>query len=244
MKNSWIKDTPICGKGLFNNKTIIENTLPAIKKATDCGYNLFLNLSLTKDNRLVVCDSKKSSMLLSSGKKIEAVAYDNKEDLLLLNSEECVPLLSDVLELVSGRVGIIFKIDNNNKYKKIVTMLTKQLAMYKGKTAIVATSYPIYFFAKKVNKQLACGIVLKKSSSKFIYNIVLFANINWFKLIKPDFIICDTANLPNKYLDDYLLANPYSYIISKTITDKQSFLTATKFSDNYIFENYIPNFEK
>ncbi len=240
MKHSWLKNAPICNKGLFDNQTIVENTLPAIEKAIDCGYNLILNISLTKDNRLVVCDSKKSAMLLSSHKKIEALNYDEKENLTLLNTTSVVPLLSDVLASVAGKVGLIFKITNNNKYKKVITELVKQIAFYKGKVAIIASSYPMYFFVKKLNKSLICGVILRKNTSKFIYNAILFANVNFFKLIKPHFIICDITNLPNKYLDDYLLSKPYSFIISRTVYDKQSYITALDYSDNFVFENYIP----
>lgn len=241
MKHSWVKSAPICSKGLFDNNTIIENTLPAIEKAVNCGYNLIINLSLTKDDRLVVCDSKKSPMLLTCHKKIESISSDDKQNLLLLSTQTGVPLLNDVLNLVNGRVGLIFKISNSNKYKKIITELVKQLAFYKGQTAVVAASYQMYFFAKKISKNLICGIILHKKSSKFIYNTILFANINFFKLLKPSFIICDIANLPNKYLDDYLTHNPYSFIISRTIYDKSSYVHALNYSDNYVFENYIPN---
>lgn len=238
MVHSWIKSAPICSKGLFDNNSIIENTLPAIQKAVDCGYNLIINLSLTKDNRLVVCDSKKSYILLSCHKRIETISSDDKENLQLLGTTNCVPLLNDVLNLVNGKVGIIFKISASNKYKKIITELVKQLAFYKGKTAVVASSYQMYFFAKKISKNLLCGIILHKKSSKLIYNAILFANINFFKLLKPSFIICDIANLPNKYLDDYLLYNPYSFIIGRTVYDKSSYLTALNYADGFVFENY------
>ena len=59
-------------------------------------------------------------MLLSSHKKIEALNYDEKENLTLLNTNSVVPLLSDVLASVAGKVGLIFKITNNNKYKKVI----------------------------------------------------------------------------------------------------------------------------
>ncbi len=48
MKYSWLKNSPICYKGLFDNNEIVENSIPAITKAVDGGYNLFLNLSMTK----------------------------------------------------------------------------------------------------------------------------------------------------------------------------------------------------
>ena len=88
-----ILNAPICNKGLFDNQTIVENTLPAIEKAIDCGYNLILNISLTKDNRLVVCDSKKSTMLLSSHKKIETLNYDDKENFNLSRMMKLSPMV-------------------------------------------------------------------------------------------------------------------------------------------------------
>lgn len=240
MRNSWLKNTPFCSKGLFNNTDIVENSIPAIAKAVDCGYNLFLNLTLTKDKQLVVCDNKKISILLNCHKKIENITSDDKENLKLLNTDSTVPLLSEVLHCVAGKVDIIFRIANSKQYKKIITELIKQLAYYKGKTAIVAANYPVYFFVRKLKKDYPCGLILKKDSSRIVYNAILLANTTFFKLIKPDFIICDINNLPNKYLDNYLLSNPYSYIISRTVLDKQNYKTALDYSDNYVFENYIP----
>lgn len=241
MKYSWLKSTPICNKGLFDNKQIFENTLPAISKAVDCGYNLFLDLALTKDNKLVVCDSKKSISLLTNGKKLESISSEEIDCLTILNTDQKVPLLSEVLECINGKVGIIFKIASNTQYKRIITTLLKELASYKGKTAIVATNFKIYFWIKKKSKNSICGIILKKNSTRFIYNAILFANVYFFKLLRPHFVICDVANLPNGYIDDFLASNPYSFIISRTVTDKDSYTTAIYYSDNYIFENYIIN---
>lgn len=240
MKYSWLKSAPISCKGLFDNTQIFENTLPAITQAVDCGYNLLLDLSLTKDNQLVVCDSKKSNSLLTNGKKIESLSSDDQESLTILATDQKVPTISEVLNIVGGKVGIIFKIASNQQYKKVITTLLKELAGYKGKTAIVATSFQIYFWIKKKSKNTVCGIILKKNSTKFIYNAILFANIYFFKLLRPHFVVCDVANLPNRYIDDFLASNPYSFIISRTVTDKESYVTALYYSDNYIFENYIP----
>lgn len=240
MKNSWLKNAPICKKGLFDNEEIFENTLPAIKKAVDCGYNLLLDLVITKDNQLVVCDIKKSATLLTCGKRIDKVAYKESENLQIMNSDHTVPLLCEVLKIVNEKVGIIFKIASTKQHKQIIKELLKQLAKYKGKTAIVTTNYKTYFWIKKKSKNTVCGVVLKKNSSKYIYNAILFANMNFFKLLRPHFIICDISNLPNRYIDDFLMSNPYSVIISRTVTDKESFVSAQNYSDNYVFENYQP----
>ena len=224
MKNSWIKNSPICYKGIYDNITIVENTMPAINTAVELGYNLYLNLSLTKDNQLIVFDNKKSSILLASCKKVDSVVVDEEDSLKLINTEATAPLLTELLRIIDGKVGIVFKIDNNKNYKRIVTLLIKQLALYKGDTAIVAPTYKIYFFIKRLNKDITCGLNLRKNSSKYLYNALLFANTKFIKLARPDFIICDISDLNNRHLDDYLQSNPYSYIISHTVTDKESYL--------------------
>lgn len=239
MKYSWLKNAPICNKGLFDNNQIIENTLPAIKKAVDCGYNLIVNIAMTKDKQLVVCDSRKASILLSYRKKISTLTYDKLEQIKLMSTDNKVPLLLDVLKAVDAKVGIIFRLQDTKSFKPILIELAKLLAFYKGNTAVVADNYKMYFYVKKIKKDYPCGVIFKKSSSKFISNAVLLANATIFKLIKPCFIICNVNNLPNKYLDSYLAYYPYSYIISRTILDKQSYQQALEFSDNYIFENYL-----
>lgn len=236
MKLSWLKNKRIANKGLYNNIDVFENTLPAINCAIDGGYNLLLNLSITKDKQIVVCDSKKSNTLLECGKKIEYVCTTDENSLKLKDCSEIFLTLEQVLQIVDKKTGILFTIDNISKAKQIANISCKTLKNYKGNFAIIAKTYSLYNYIKKINKSIPCGVISGNNHSKLTYNFIFFASSNWLKLLKPDFIVCDINSLPNKYLDNYLKFYPYTYIIAFNLKTDSHFRKSIKYADNFIFD--------
>ena len=52
--NNWITDKFIAHRGLFDNITIPENSLPAFERAVNAGYAIELDVQMTTDGVLVV----------------------------------------------------------------------------------------------------------------------------------------------------------------------------------------------
>ena len=65
-------------------------------------------------------------------KKIRKCMYDELKQFNLLSTEEKIPLLSDVLKLVDGKVLIDIEIKDDKRISKTCKELIKLLDNYKG----------------------------------------------------------------------------------------------------------------
>lgn len=111
-----------------------ENSLASFAAACEAGYGIELDIQITDDLQVVVCHDSTLQRVAGVDKRISESTYDELKDIVLFPApnkagspsvtvdgdkqqsyEQHVPLLSDVLELVNGRVPLIieYKFDDN-----------------------------------------------------------------------------------------------------------------------------------
>ena len=61
---TFLKEYIICNKGIYDKKTIMENTLEAFGKCIDNNYLILTNLIILKDKTIIVFDPTKVKELL------------------------------------------------------------------------------------------------------------------------------------------------------------------------------------
>lgn len=244
MQNSWLTAKAIANKGLHDNIDIPENSMSAVLRTIDANYNILLNVALTKDNKLAVIDGKDLFNMCGVHKKMEFVKSDKLNEFKLLYTEHTIPLLADVLKQIDGKIGVIFKISSGNYFKQTVKVLSQMLSIYTGDFAILTNTYNGYGFIKKHFRKNLCGLILKNKKNKYLNLTIQFMQSNYFKLLKPDFFVTDINTLPNKNLENYLTANPYTYILSELVSNEADYFKAIDFSDNFIFEAIRPKLDK
>ena len=102
MNCEFLKKSYFINKGVYDND-IKENTTEAFNKAITENLGLFFNVIMTKDNKIVVFNDENLERLLNLKDEIKDTTYD---ELKYLSSYH-IPLLSEVLDLVNGKVPII-----------------------------------------------------------------------------------------------------------------------------------------
>ncbi|MDR0285948.1 MAG: hypothetical protein LBI33_13830, partial [Propionibacteriaceae bacterium] len=95
----------IAHRGLFDNATDHpENTLAAFARAVDAGYGIELDVRLTKDDRLVVAHDADLARISGEAVAIRGLTLAELRQRRVFASAETVPLFSEVLALIAGRV--------------------------------------------------------------------------------------------------------------------------------------------
>ena len=119
-KISWIKETPIAHRGL-HTKDIPENSLSAFENALKNNYAIELDVQFTKDKEVVVFHDENLKRMTNDTRNIEDVNYDELKNLRLGNTNEIIPTLEEVLELVDSKVAILIEIKDCKDYPYTTT---------------------------------------------------------------------------------------------------------------------------
>jgi len=226
----------IAHRGYYNNKKgIPENSVLAFKKAIDNNYLIELDVRLTKDQKLVVFHDDNLKRVCGVNKRVKDLTYKELLKYNLFDTTLKVPLFSDVIKLVNGRVPILIETKFHNRYGVLEKILINELSNYKGLYAI-QSFYPLSLLWFKTNtKHIPIGLL----SSNFKNNSNSLKKLIGKTLIldlffKTDFISYDVKGLPNNYLS---LKKDKKKIVIWTIKNKKDYDLAKKYTDALICEN-------
>ena len=219
------KENYIAHRGLFDNEKIPENSMKAFKKAVDNGFSIELDVQLTKDNILVVFHDEDLFRMTGVNGLIQEKTYDEIAKLKLLNTNESIPVFSDVLKLIKGKVLLDIEIKNTKRIKKTCDLLMMELDGYKP--FIIKSFYPkIVRYLKKNYKDIEVGLLLTSKYKHKIYKWFMLSNI-LLGYCKPDFLAVSKKLLNTKRMNK--LEKKYPIMVwtikNKNEIDNESNLT-------------------
>lgn len=188
-------------RGLYNNRNIPENSIAAFKRAVDHGYGIELDVHLTVDNQLVVFHDDTLVRMCGVNKKISDMPLADIREYTLLDSEESIPLFSDVLKLVNGRVPLIIelKVDRSNQ-NLLCPLVWQLLKKYKGSYCIESFHpFALQWFKRHqpqvVRGQLSCNFFKESPHCDLVLLLMTHLMTNFFT--HPDFIAYKYLDIDN-----------------------------------------------
>lgn len=110
-----------------------ENSMAAFRKAVERGYGIELDVHLLADGSLAVIHD--SSLVRTTGQEgvVEELTADRLSQIRLEGTEETIPLFSQVLELVSGKVPLIIELKTYKRNHAALTdAVCQMLEGYEG----------------------------------------------------------------------------------------------------------------
>ena len=205
----------IAHRGIYNNITIVENTLESIMYAVKNNLSVEIDVRLTKDKKLIVFHDEDGSRLLKLKDKINTLT---KEEIDYICSFT-VPTLDMVLNSVNGRVPIIIEVKEDNKF--IRNSLISILSKYEGKFVIQSFIYDAVCFYKK--KGFITGLLVSNKNKKYLN-----------KNLRVDFLSIKFDMLDKIQIK--LLKEKY-YVIGWTIDNRSDAEEYIKVYNNLIIDN-------
>ena len=227
----------IAHRGYHNiNNNIPENSIKAFEEAIKNNFIIELDVHILRDGKIVVFHDDNLNRMTGINKNIKDMEYRQIEKLKLQGTDQKIPLLEEVLELVNGKVPIIIELKYDVKSGLLEKKLIEILKKYKGKYAIksfnpFSVNYIRKHFPEAIRGQLSSDF--KGSNIPKIKKIFLSKMLFNF-ITKPDFISYDIKALPNKRITK-LRKN--KLILGWTARDVKDLEKAKKYCDNIIFEN-------
>ena len=221
-----------------------ENSLSAFAAARDAGFGIELDVRLSGDGRMVVFHDDTLTRVAGIDKRVDELTLEELKTCRLLDTDDTVPTLSEVLELIDGRVPLLIEIKEDAGKSAVTRALVKELDGYRG-PYIVESFNPLSLkLFRRLRPDVPIGILAQhfcrrdEYRGKALYFILQNMLLNF--LYVPDFVAYD-------HTDSDMLSLKLARSLFGTVTvawtvrsEEEGRVAKTHKFDSIIFENYLP----
>lgn len=232
-------------RGIHDNKDAHpENSLSSFKLALEKDYGIELDVQVTKDNIPVIFHDNILLRACNLNTKIGDYSLAELRELKLFKTEEFIPTLKEVLNLINAKVPLIVEIKNDSSDVSDIKYIAEVLDAYKG-DYVVESFNPLAVLWYKKNRPLIIRGQLSSSFKRSHHSFTrrfrdfLLENLMTNFLTKPDFI---AFNHKYKNMFGFRLCkkifNPLT--IAYTIKSEEELKENLRDFDLFIFDSFIP----
>lgn len=231
-------------RGLHDNKTDApENSLPAFRKAVEAGYGVELDVQLTKDEQVVVFHDNDLRRVCGVDAPVNAYTYEELQKFKLFDTNETIPLYTDVLKILDGKVPIIMEIKMVDNKTRVCELTNEIMKNYKGLYCMESFSpYAVLWYKKHENAIVRGQLSAKfrREGDKMNFGKFLVQELLTNFITKPDFVAYSNkgANGMSRCICKDLYKN---LSVTWTIKSQEDFDKAYEDFDLFIFEGFLPD---
>ncbi len=159
---------------------IPENSIAAIEMAINRGLAIEIDVQFSRDGELFVFHDDSLKRMTGVNKRLDRSDSETIHSLHLIDSNEKIPTLKEVLQLVSGKSLILLEIKRNKwfyKYKeRLIDMIDAYVAKYQMKILVQSFDPRIlYTMRKHMRGEVPCGLLTQAHFKKagFLESLIL-----------------------------------------------------------------------
>jgi len=227
-------------RGLHGNG-IPENSLAAFKAAKEANIGVELDVQFTKDKQIVVLHFGDLNYMCDVDKKVLDLTYKELRQYRLSGTDEHIPLLSEVLEVLGG-VPVICEIKpySGNSCPELCLETCRLMDTYRGDWCMESFSpFITGWFIKNrpeiIRGQLSSAMRIDNGQARFKRFMMRHLLINVFS--RPDFIAYKFTDLsPWGFRLCRAVYKPF--LAAWTARGDKQFAHAQKNFDTIIFEKF------
>lgn len=234
-------------RGLYNNEAgIPENSLAAFRLAVEGGYGIELDLHLTTDGQLVVFHDDTLDRICGVSGRVEEHSFDELQQLSLLSTGEKIPLFTEVLKIVAGRIPLIVEVKYQKNYAALCQKMMELLGSYSGMYCVESFHPFVVLWMKKNHPEIARGLLSSRfapqdsTTGKVSFPMWLSQELLYNFYIQPHFIAYHHEFAP--HIAGFRAARALWHVptVAWTVRSEQQEQTARRLFDIVIFEKYRP----
>ncbi|MDO4500549.1 MAG: glycerophosphodiester phosphodiesterase family protein [Erysipelotrichaceae bacterium] len=231
-------------RGYFNNLDIPENSLKAFKKTRDKKMGTELDVQLTSDNKLVVFHDVSLKRMCNLDMKLTDLTYDELNELHLLDTDEKIPLFSEVLDTLGKDVPIIVEIKPEDRAIETCDRAIELLNKYENKYVMESFNPLVVKHLKDkypdiIRGQLTYDYIHDeklKNKSLLLRFVMTYCLSNFYT--KPDFVAMD---IHNQNISFKLISKLYkAECVAWTVKSKEELEQAKEYYQQFIFDSFDP----
>lgn len=213
-----LKGLTIAHRGI-HDRNVPENSMEAFRLALDKNVSIELDVRLLKDGNVVVFHDLNTKRMTGVNRLIEDMTLEEVKKLHLLHTNQKIPLLIEVLELINSKVPIVIE-TKNVKVGPLEKALTKILDGYSNFCIQSFLIKTIFWFRLHRPKYIV-GLLVS-SGKKNRYNL-------W---IPVHFISHSLRNIQNQTISK--IRKRGIPIFVWTIQNEIELIKAKRYGDSYI----------
>lgn len=223
---------------------VAENSLSAFRLAVGAGYGIELDVRVSKDGKVVICHDPDLRRVAGLDRRVKDMTAEELAAVSLCGTKDGVPLLTDVLALVNGRVPLLIEIKEDTAADRDVTpKLLNILKEYRGPVMIESFNPLSLSRVRKAAPHIVRGLLCDHYfKDKKMRTLQFFAMERFFLnfLCRPQFIAYDIDErnfLPYRIFS--AVFRPVRFAWTVRSAEVEADARAHGF-DDVIFEHYIP----
>jgi glycerophosphoryl diester phosphodiesterase len=237
----WLTVWRFAHRGLHGSG-LPENSLGAFSAAADAGYAIELDVQLCADDQLVVFHDENTRRMTGRKLVLADTNYTELSELKLDQTGYGIPVLSDVLRLINGRVPLLIEVKTYYRIERVGQALMKAVESYQGSYAVQSFDPRLLNWLKKHAPQVTRGILGGRLSGLDRLNpiqriAVSKLLLSWYN--RPHFIAYNIRDLPCTAVTFWkaVLSVP---VLAWTIKSEADYKKAADLGVNIIFESIRP----
>ena len=227
LRESWLKGTPIAHRGLHAASAgRPENSLGAFEQACALDFPAELDVRLTRDGEVVVFHDRALRRLTGAAGRVEQRTAADLRGLRLLGTDECVPLLGEVLDLVAGRVPLLIELKATVPGAALEQAVLGVLDGYAGDVAIQSFKLRTVRELDRRDAPHAIGHLWRRRTVAA-------------PRTRLEFVGCHVDGAPRRAVRRR--RDSGAVVLAWTVRSAEQARQALRFVDNYIFEGFVPD---
>ncbi len=227
--------TEVAHRGLHDKKTP-ENTLAACEAAINKGYSIEIDVMVLDDGEVIVFHDRTLDRMTRGHGTVRSRPYEELKRYEVAETEEGIPRLKDVCDLVAGRV-ILF-IDLKSTFFDMRADLRAVRTIIKGyHGTVVFTSFDpgaVAAWESKMEKTGTCKYAGQIFHGKSVF-AKIFCIVGWVLYNKPGTVLLVPKESVNSTFVQRLRRQGRK-IFAWTITSPTERHEAYKYADSIIFD--------
>lgn len=243
---SWLTARPIAHRG-YHDATAgrIENSLSAVAAAIERGFSIEVDLRSAADGVPVVFHDDTLDRLTGRTGAVRNHSVDDLSAITLSGSNDRIPSLTDLLDLVAGRVGLVIEIKSDFRPNPpYLDRIADILSGYDGPVAIMSFDPDLVAACRNRVPKLPRGIISGGMSPRLAYwrRFTLMERFVLRHMLhaprsRPDFVAYDIDALPalSPLAMRALSGRPLLTWTVRTTFQRQR---AARWADQIIFEGF------
>lgn len=231
-------------RGLYGG-TVPENSLAAFRRAIARNYGIELDLHLLQDGNVAVLHDSRLARMTGRPGILENLSTADLQSCYLNGTKEAIPTLSQVLNLVDGRVPLILELKTHDRNAARLTQtVCRMLDAYHGSYCLESFDPRCLLWLKKHRPQILRGqlsenfLMKKDSDLSLLLRFGASYHLESF-LTRPDFIAHKYED--RKTLSNFLIRRFWKIpAVTWTVHSQQELDTALQEGYVPIFEGFLP----
>lgn len=245
MTRDWLTARPVAHRGLHGNG-LIENSLSAAAAALAADYAIEVDLQLSADGEIVVFHDGTLDRLTAEKGEVAARTLAELKSIKFNKSDDTIPSLADLLQLVNGRVPLFLELKSPwNGSVTLVHKVAHALTDYRGPVAVMSFDPDLVAELKRYAPALPRGIVAERNYLHPHWKFLTPARKRYLGLLlhlfrtRPHFVAYAQFDLPSlaPKIARSLFGIP---LLTWTIRLERERQRVAGIADQIIFENIRP----